>query len=147
LHDGAADLLDIDTGPIISDGDLKHSRRMAGFHADKAIGGLADSVALGRSFATMIHGVAQQVGKRSFQPIEDVPVHLRALSDDFEPHALAESARQIPHHPRKAAGAVGEGAHPCAKHFQIKPVRQMRRAAIEPIQLFQALGEELLALV
>ena len=94
----------------------------------------------------MIDGIAEQVGQRRFQPIEDVPIDLRVFTNDFEPHFLAERTGQVAHHSRKALSAIGKGTHARAQDLEIQAVGKVGGAPIEQIQLLDPLGEEALAI-
>ena len=107
--------------------------------------GFAGALALLGRFAAVIHGVAQQVRQRAFQPLQDVAVHLGIFADDFEPHLLAQGAGQVAHHARETANAIAEGPHARAQHFQIHALRKVRGAAVEHVQFLHAIGQKLLA--
>ena len=79
----------------------------------------------------MIHGVAQQMGQGRLQPLENVAIDLRVLTQNLKLHFLAQRAGQITHHARKPADPIAKRAHAGAEHFQIKPMRQVSRTPIE----------------
>ena len=145
FQDRLAHALRLDAGAVVGDRHQQHAGAVAGFEADGALGGFAGALALLGRFAAVIHGVAQQVSERTFQSLQDVAIHLGILADDFEPHLLADGSCQVAHHAGKAADPIAERPHPGAQHFEIHALRKVRGAAVEQVQLLQAVGQKLLA--
>lgn len=117
---------------------------MARVERERAFFGLAARETNCRCFDTVVDRVAQQVAERRFEEIEDVAIHLSRFAHQLPAHLLAKRARDVAHHARQTAGAVAERAHPALQRGIVKLLRQMRRAAVEALQIGQALGEQML---
>ena len=135
--DHAPHPLKIQARPVIGHNHLQHPGAVPGFEADDGFGRFAGLPALLGKLAAVIHGVAEQVRDRGFEPGEDFAIHLRAFPNDFEVGLLAQRAGQVAHHARKAMYAVAKGAHPRAQHFEVKPVGEVGRPPIIQVQLQQ----------
>src|ERR1051325_5131458 len=85
------------------------------------------------------------MSQRSFEPFEDIAVHLRAFADDFEAHCFAESIAQIADHSGETRNALTEGTHARAKDLEIETMRKMGRATVEQIEFLDSFSQELLA--
>ena len=62
---------------------------------------------------------AQQMGQGRLQPLKDVAIHLRVLTQNLKLHFLAQRAGQITHHARKPADPIAKRAHAGAEHFEV----------------------------
>ena len=62
-------------------------------------------------------------------------VDLRILAHDVQPNLLAKGARDIAHHARKGLHTIGEGPHAAGQRPVIEPVREIRGARVECLDL------------
>src|SRR5204862_1508851 len=91
-----------------------------------------------RRLATVIYSVAQQMGQRSLEPLENITVDLRVFAVDVESNLFTQRARKVANHPRKTPDPFPEWPHPRPQDFQIKPLRKMGRTAVELVQFLDA---------
>ena len=81
---------DVQPGTVIGYHHLQHPRGVACFQADHGLGRFARPDAFIGKLATVVHRVTQKMSKRRFQPIEDVAVHLRVFTNDFQANLFPE---------------------------------------------------------
>src|SRR3989442_452477 len=84
--------------------------------------------------------------QRRFQFVEDVAVHVRRLSKNFETNILAEPLRQIVNHPRESLNAVREGTHTARKDLAVETMSEVVRTIRKDFQIGNAGAGKLLAL-
>ena len=101
--------------PSSRDFDDDAAAAMLGGQADGALLGLAGGDALVRRLDAVIHRVADDMGERIAQPLDDRTVDFGGLAAHFEPDFLARLGRQFAHQPRHAlehrANRLGADRH------------------------------------
>jgi hypothetical protein len=60
----------------------------------------------------VIDRVAQKMGKRRFQPFQNIAIDVGIVAPHFKLYLFSEIAGQIAHHSRKTVNAVGKRSHP-----------------------------------
>ena len=143
LDNFASHALEIDAASVVLDGDDEHAGPVSRFQPEDAAFRLARGAALLGRFKAVIDGVAQQVRQRSLQLVENVAVHLRRLSADFQTNLLVQKTGEIADHPREALHAVGEGTHAAADDLEIQPRVEILGAGRVVLELGDALRQTL----
>ncbi len=110
LDDLGAEPVEIDAPAVIGQDDLEHARAMARLQVNDASRRLARRLALVGRFQPMVERIANQMVERRLEPIENVAVDARRLTDDFKLRLLAQLTRQIAHQPWESLDAIGRSA-------------------------------------
>ena len=94
--------LGIDAGAVVADLDDDAAAAMLGGKPDRALLGLARGQPIGRRFDAVIDRIADDMGQRIAEPLDDRPIDLGGFADHFQPDLLGCLGRQFANQPRHA---------------------------------------------
>ena len=111
---GLVQYLRRDAPAVVRDDDFHEAAARDGTDLKAAAPGLMHPLTLGRSLDAVSHGVAEQVGERIMQALQDYPIDLGASASDGQLDFLARGEREIPNRERQPTGdrLEREGSHP-----------------------------------
>jgi hypothetical protein len=145
LEDPAPQPVQVNAAAVVGNRDGQHAGPVLHLDADQPRLRFAGRPPPGRGLDAVIDGVLQQVRQRGLQLLEDVPIDLRGLADDFQADRLAEAARQLPHHARKVLGAVRERPHAADNDLVIQARIEVFGLRDVVLELADSLHQDLLA--
>jgi hypothetical protein len=140
-HRLGAKRLDVDAAAVVGERDVEHACTVTGLQPDHADRWLARGLAVVRRLEPMVEGVADQVGERRLELVEDVTVDAGLLATHLESHLLAEGAGDVTDESRKAADAVGERPHAAHDHLVMEAIREVFVAPCEALEIVHLLHE------
>ena len=120
---------------------------MTGLQADRSDRWFAGSPTILGHLKPVVDRVADQVIEGRLEPVKDVAVDTGGLADDLEPRLLAELARQVTDHTRKASDAVGQRPHSAGQHFVVQSAGKAFTDAGKLFECFDRLAQLLQSLI
>ena len=94
-----------------------------------------------RRLESVVDGVANEMGERCLQLLENVAVDAGVLAANFQPHLLAEGSAQVTDEPWKTADTVGERTHPADDYLVVQSAGKVFVATGEALEFLALLRE------
>ena len=96
------DLVAVNPAAIVGDFNHHLIALMVGLHTDSALCRLAGGGPLGGRFDAVIHGVADEVGQRLAQNVENALIEVGVFAAQFKLHLAAARLGHVTHQAREA---------------------------------------------
>jgi hypothetical protein len=110
------DPLSVESASVVGNLDDDVPALMISGEANRALFGLASGAPFGRRFQTMVGRVANHMGERILDQIEDLSIEFGIGSVHFELDLLAQFGREVAHDPRQLLPRIPDRLHSGLHH-------------------------------